>query len=219
MPSKQLLKDIIYKRIYDMITLGELSMGEKISEACLMEKLKATRAPIRDAMKRLAAEKLILTKPKSGSFVFNVTLDELEQLLAFRLLLEQEALKIIISKKTSILVPQLNFLLDQMQRNVANDNPLEYLQLDNQFHSTIINMCENDYYIEAYQLISARMAAIRTTMGNNPEHIQRSLDQHIRIIQAIEEKDKDKIQQEILDHISPNHRSYWCLDNIKKRGM
>ena len=78
-----LQKDIIYTRIKEMIVNGTFAMGEKISERTLEQSLKANKAPIRDALKRLQAEGLVVRKPKSGTYVFSLSQKELLNLLNF----------------------------------------------------------------------------------------------------------------------------------------
>ena len=78
-----LQKDIIYTRIKEMIVNGTFAMGEKISERTLEQSLKGNKAPIRDALKRLQAEGLVVRKPKSGTYVFSLSQKELLNLLNF----------------------------------------------------------------------------------------------------------------------------------------
>ena len=92
--KQELLKDVIYRRIREMIIVGSLPMGMKLSETVLANKLNATKAPIRDALKRLQSEGLVQIKPKSGTFVFHVTTDEFNELLEFRYFIESEGLKL-----------------------------------------------------------------------------------------------------------------------------
>ncbi|PJG86313.1 GntR family transcriptional regulator [Conservatibacter flavescens] len=212
-----LLKDIIYHRIHHMIITGVLPMGSKISESFLMEKLNATKSPIRDAIKKLEAEKLLIRKPKSGTFVFTINQKELEELLDFRYCLESNALKLVHKNhNTKVLVQQLRLIFDKMIVCYENAQINEYINLDYQFHNTIITHSNNSYYIESYNLINARMAAILTYLKNDVSHIQRGYKQHENMIVYLENNDIDRANQELLHHISPEHGAYWRLENIKK---
>ena len=214
--TTNLLKDIIYLRIHNMIISGILPMGQKISESVLMEKLNATKAPVRDAIKRLEAEKLVVIKPKSGTFVFNVTHQELEELLEFRFCLESNAIRLASEANCKCLIQELRLILDKMFISYEREQIDEYLKLDYDFHNVIIANSRNPYYIDAYSLVAARMAAIRVHLGANQEHTERSLKQHENIIKALENNDVESAINELLQHISPKHGAYWNITNIKQ---
>jgi len=212
--STNLLKDIIYLRIHNMIISGNLPMGQKISESMLIERLNATKAPVRDAIKRLETENLVVIKPKSGTFIFSVTDKELEELLEFRFCLESSAMRLAYTKNSKFLVQQLRLILDKMQVSYELNEMNEYLKLDYEFHNTIIASSYNSYYIDAYSLVAARMAAVRVHLGSNQEHTTRSFEQHKNIINALEKDNLDVAINELLKHISPKHGAYWSITNI-----
>ncbi|SEQ09425.1 GntR family transcriptional regulator [Basfia succiniciproducens] len=214
--STNLLKDIIYLRIHNMIISGILPMGQKISESVLIDRLNATKAPVRDAIKRLEAERLVVIKPKSGTFVFNVTDQELEELLEFRYCLESNAMRLACIPNCKCLVQELRLILDKMLVSYERGQIDEYLKLDYDFHNVIIANSHNPYYIDAYSLVAARMAAIRVHLGSNQEHTERSLRQHENIIKALELNKVDLAVNELLQHISPKHGAYWSITNIKQ---
>ena len=89
--GKVLLKDLIYTKIKQMIIDGSFAMGEKISERSLEQSLDANKAPIRDALKRLQAEGLVVRKAKSGTYVFSLSAQELLDLLHFRFVIESQS--------------------------------------------------------------------------------------------------------------------------------
>ncbi|WP_375749255.1 GntR family transcriptional regulator [Vibrio sp. HN007] len=212
--KQDLLKDVIYRRIREMIIVGTLPMGMKISETVLANKLNATKAPIRDALKRLQSEGLVQIKPKSGTFVFHVTADEFTELLEFRYFIESEGLKLAWKNNPKQLIQELCFILDKMEVCLSNASTLEYLKLDNQFHQTFISLCDNRYFLESYALISARMATARNHLGGNEEHLQRSFEQHNSIVRALQNDSINDAMYQLICHILPEHGAYWSTANL-----
>ena len=86
-----LQKDIVYEQIKEKIIQGSFAMGEKISERMLEQLITANKAPIRDALKRLQAEGLVVRKAKSGTYVFSLNSKELLDLLNFRFVIESQS--------------------------------------------------------------------------------------------------------------------------------
>ncbi|WP_194436635.1 GntR family transcriptional regulator [Vibrio fluminensis] len=212
--KQDLLTDVVYRRIREMIIVGTLPMGSKISESVLATKLSATKAPIRAALKKLQSEGLVNIIPKSGTFVFHVTPDEFNELLEFRYVVESEALSLAFEKNLKHLVQELSFIIDKMEWAITNNSKLEYLQLDNEFHQVIISFCMNRYFKESYDMICARMATTRNYLGSNEEHMERSLMQHKEIVNSLTSGDIDSSRKLLAEHILPQHGAYWKASNF-----
>ncbi|MDB1125345.1 GntR family transcriptional regulator [Vibrio algarum] len=212
--KQDLLKDVIYRRIREMIIVGTLPMGMKISETVLANKLNATKSPIRDALKKLQSEGLVQIRPKSGTFVFSVSASDFNELLEFRYFIESEGLKLAWEKNPKQLIQELCFILDKMEVCLHNSSTLEYLNLDNQFHQTMISLCGNRYFQESYSLISARMATARNHLGGNDEHLQRSYEQHVSIVRSLQDAKISDARYQLTCHILPEHGAYWSSTNL-----
>lgn len=212
--KQDLLKDVVYRRVRDMIVMGTLPMGSKLSETVLSKKLNATKAPIRDALKRLQSEGLVQIKPKSGTFVFSFCDSEFNDLLEFRYFIEAQGLQLAWKNNPRQLVQELCFILDKMTFCINTDSTVEYLSLDNQFHQTLISLCDNRYFKESYSLISPRMATARNHLGTNEEHMLRSFEQHSAIVNALTTNNIEDAQQELTRHILPKHGAYWGDENL-----
>lgn len=209
--AQDLLKDVVYKRIKDMIINGSLPMGGKLSESALATRLAASKAPVRDALRRLQSEGLVQIKPKSGTFVFSLNDVEFKDLLEFRFYVEAKAMSLSLKKNPKQLVQEISAILDNMDYCISNGSTVEYIRLDNLFHEALFNWCQNPYLTQAYILISSRMATIRHYMGSNDEHMNRSYQQHVTIVKALRENDYDTALEALQGHILPEYGAYWGL--------
>ena len=212
--ATKLLKDIVYNRIRDMIIIGLLPMGAKLSEAVLADKLNATLAPVRDAIRRLQSEGLVTTRPKCGTFVFTLDRAELNSFLEFRYNVEADALRLSFERNYPVFLQELCSKLDRMKHCIDTGNNTEYLQLDSQFHQLFFDYCDNVYHQQAYNLISSRMAAIGTHLGCDREHMLRSYSQHAGITSAVQERSLNTAVENLLFHICPEHGAYWQVTNL-----
>ncbi len=213
--GQELLKDVIYRRIKEMIIVGTLPMGAKLSESVLMNKLEASKAPIRDALKRLQAEGLVQRRAKSGTFVLSFTQSEFNELLEFRYFIEGEGMKLASKHNLKQLIQELSFILDKMEVCIKRNSILEYLQLDNQFHQCLISACGNRYFQESYELISSRMATARNHLGGNEQHLNRSFEQHVKIIKNLRQENIEGAQYQLMCHILPEYGAYWGTGGFK----
>jgi len=209
--TQDLLKDVVYKRIKDMIINGSLPMGSKLSESALAERLAVSKAPVRDALQRLQNEGLVRKKPKSGTFVFSLSDIELNDMLEFRFYIEAKAMSLSLKKNPKLLVQEISSIIDNMNYCVENGSKVEYFRLDNMFHEALFNWCQNAYLTQANSLISSRMATLRHHMENNVEHMGLSIKQHVAIASALRENDYEAALETLKIHILPEHGSYWSL--------
>src|SRR3954470_21466444 len=85
--------DLVHRRLKEQIELGELAPGAPLSELSLVERTGASRTPVREALRRLAAEGLVDLAPRQGARVSRVSLQSVRDLFEFRQLLEPVAVR------------------------------------------------------------------------------------------------------------------------------
>ena len=207
--DNNLQKDIIYQRIKEMIENGTFAMGAKISERTLELNLGANKAPIRDALKRLQAEGLVVRKAKSGTYVFSLTHKELLNLLNFRFVIESQGVILSFSINQNKLIEQIEKIILQMRLALALNQGDEYLKQDSLFHETLVSLCDNSYFITSFNRISAIMNTARNFLGNNLEHMQKSIIEHQEIAKKKKKKDIGRVVELLREHILPEFGAYW----------
>ncbi|MGN0894030.1 MAG: GntR family transcriptional regulator [Succinivibrio sp.] len=212
--TQDLKKDITYERIKKLIINGTYPMGKKISERTIEQELKANKAPIRDALKRLQAEGMVVRKAKSGTYVFSLSKKELLDLLKFRFVIESQSVIISFENNQETLVQEINRILMRMKLALALNHAQEYLAQDAAFHETLVNLCNNSYFITSFERISAIMDTARNSLGNNLEHMQKSIVDHQNIAKAIDEKNISKVVELLREHILPDFGAYWKNFNL-----
>ena len=136
MMEQDLQKDITYERIKKLIINGTFPMGKKISERKLEQSLKANKAPIRDALKRLQAEGMVVRKAKSGTYVFSLTKKELLDLLKFRFVIESQSVLLSFEENADKLISETEKILLKMRLALTLNQGEEYLAQDAIFHET-----------------------------------------------------------------------------------
>ena len=207
--EQDLQKDIIYNRIKQMIISGKFAMGTKISERILENTLKANKAPIRDALKRLQAEGMVVRKAKSGTYVFSLSNKELLDLLNFRFVIESQSVILSFTQNQEKLIDEIEKIILKMRLALTLNQGEEYLAQDSVFHETLVRLCDNSYFITSFERISAIMDTARNFLGNNLEHMQKSILEHQNIADAIAAKNIGRVVELLREHILPEFGAYW----------
>ena len=213
----KLLVDIALDSVRRAIVDGDLDLGDPISEARLAAELGISTTPVREALALLRREGLVDVVPQRGTFVFTLQPGELNRICELRLALETAALRLGVERRPDDLVGQLGDVVDRMVQARERADTIRYLQLDTEFHDQLLAHCDNPYMIDAYSLISAKVAALRNRLGADGHHLDKSFHEHVAIVRAVGAGDLDAALDILGRHIARKDGSYW--DHIDEACM
>ena len=194
-------KESAYQKIKGMIVHGDLQMGQNVSDRLLSTKLKLGLTPIRDALNLLKSEDLVISYPKKGTFVFELSSKLFFDIFESRRIFETYGLKTSNKLNHNLLVIREEEILDKMSVSIKEKDFLSYARLDSEFHESFILGTENDVLIKLYRNLEPKIATIRNTINLNLSdfNTNESFNMHKKIIKSVKNKNIDK-SIEILDH-------------------
>lgn len=211
------------ERALDMIrqeiVVGRYEFGAALSEIALADDLGISRTPVREALARLQQEGLVIVRPQRGTFVFQLTEDEFVDICDCRTVLETAAFRFGVARSRAALADSLAGICDEMAIAREAGNTPAYLHLDSAFHEVLFKHCDNRYLGESYRLISGRMSALRTRLGTDPNHMNKSYREHQEIAQAARNGDINEGVSLLEGHIGRKEGSYWKLRQETKPGV
>ncbi len=175
--------DRAYYAIRELIVTLELPPGSVVREPELTERLGIGRTPVREALQRLAQERLIDVFPRKGMFVTTVDVRDLARLCEVRAVLEPEAARLAAERATQADLGELRVLLDELDaRRTRDDRAL--IDLDERIHRAIYHASHNPYLIEtleeyyAHALRIWMVALERTDLGS-------AVGEHREVLEAV----------------------------------
>ncbi len=191
----------IYRIIKKEIISGELPSDTPLREMEISQRFNVSRTPVREALRRLASEKMIRTIPNVGSFVGAFTWEEVQEVFAIRQVLEVYAgglAAIYIDKKG---LEELEILYDKMSAFYEANDPEGYANLDENFHEFINKTSNNHLLLDTIRMFDdrAKLARLRQTSYAKGD-MKLSLDQHRLIIDAMKSHDAKEAGDLILLH-------------------
>jgi len=124
-------------RIREAILRGTYRQGERLSDLHIAEELETSRGPIREALKLLQAQGLVIQKPNRGTFVTRVSADDIRDTCELRVALESYAVRALARQPREADLLALRRLLDKMDRAAAHGDKLRVSQLDRDFHDLL----------------------------------------------------------------------------------
>jgi len=187
------VKRAILERAYDGGTL--LTEGE------VAEAVGVSRTPVREALLRLEAEGLLRLYPKKGALVLPVSAKDIDDVLEVRELVETHAAAKAWERR-SVLVPELEALLDTMRRHLVAGEPRALMEADREFHAAIVGATGNPILTRLYASLRDRQLCMGVAvMRVSPERMGRGVDEHAAILDALRAGDKSRFRGLLRAHV------------------
>ncbi|MFI7102172.1 GntR family transcriptional regulator [Streptomyces sp. NPDC050161] len=140
---RRLLRDRAYDALLEAIVSGELSPGQKLSDAQLAEQLGLSRAPVRQALARLADERLVVSKPQSYTRVAPVVEQEIRDALAVVRALHALAVREAVPRLTETHLTRMRDANDAFVRALDAEDASAAIAADDALHAVPIEVCGN----------------------------------------------------------------------------
>ena len=187
-----------YALILEAIDMGEYRPGDKLVESDLAERLGVSRTPVREALKRLETQSL-LTRSGRSLIVSSLDHNQLSELYAVRTELEGLAARLAAVHAADEEVRVLRDMVES-DRKLIGDAPA-LARANRRFHKQIHLSSHNRFLVQQLDLVHRSMALMAVTTLAAAGRDKVAVDEHDRIIQAIEARDPDRAADALRDHI------------------
>jgi DNA-binding GntR family transcriptional regulator len=189
-----------YQRIREQITTLELAPGSVINDQQLARTLDMALAPVREALKLLAHENLVVITPRHGLYVADVNVPDLEQLSEMRLALEGLSARLAAQRATDDDNAVLEALRQEQASTPAEDSR-RLFDVDHKFHQAIAQAAQNKYLaasLESLFGLSQRLWYLALpSLGFLPS----SVEKHLELVEAIKTRDGDQAERIMREHV------------------
>jgi DNA-binding GntR family transcriptional regulator len=205
--------DLVHRRLKEEIEVGELAPGTPLSELWLVERTGASRTPVREALRRLAAEGLVDLVPRQGARVSRVSLRSVRDLFDFRSLLEPAAMRQ--ATEAAAADPTLHrafaalrteFLRIQ-RRTPSQERSRAFYDVADRFDWAVIGATRNEHLRRTIAELRPHTARLRNLSHGDPQRIEVSLVEHLRMCDALLAGDADDAAAAIADHLGQSLRT------------
>ena len=196
------LRDVVFNTLRQAILRGELKPGERLMEVQLANKLGVSRTPIREAIRKLELEGLVLMIPRKGAEVADITEKSLMDVLEVRKALEELAVQLCCDKITGKEIEELHRAADDFRRILkTSDDVTEIAEADGRFHDIIYLATGNQKLIQIMNNLREQMYRYRVECIKRKESHPILIAEHEEIIRRIENKEKKEAADIVCRHI------------------
>ncbi|QFK70259.1 GntR family transcriptional regulator [Pradoshia sp. D12] len=201
-------KHYSYRIIKNGIMSLELKPGQAISEIELANELRISRTPIREVIGKLKEEHLVEVWPQVGSYISKIDYKLVKEAAFMRSVLEKEVLKLACESISDETLLELKKVIS-LQENFIGKKGMErtFHELDQEFHSLFYKDQEKDHIWDAINRLSTHYNRIRLLSEIEYDYTD-IIKQHKNIIDIIENKKVDQIDEAVSHHILGPEK-YW----------
>lgn len=204
------LREHVHRAIRQAILSGTYEAGARLNERSLAEQLGVSTTPVKEALRQLDAEGLVLTKPRSGVIVrFDYAWAE-EMILA-RAAIESTIARLAAQRVTEADKPGLHGIVENMRKATGDGSPEDLIKLNEVFHGHIRSVARANYLRVLNDRQDVYDTSARRVIHMDPRERQRAFEEHSAICKAVIAGNADAAEAAMKAHVMRAGESYLNL--------
>jgi DNA-binding GntR family transcriptional regulator len=196
------LAEQAYRHLRDRLIMLDIRPGEAINDGKLAAELGVGRTPVREALKRLESDHLVVSYPRRGTFATVVDITELADVSELREALEPLAARRAAQLATPALRSEIRDTAAAIAQMGAEDDPYDLMRYDIKVHRLIYRAAANPHLEDVlvrYDNLATRIwCMVLEKVPSVAEHIS----QHVELLEAVANGDPDRAGELALEHVT-----------------
>lgn len=193
-----------YRRLLEEIRQGDLAPGQRLREIEIAERLGISRTPVREAIRQLESDGLVVHLPRQGATVRTLDYAEIMELYEMRTVLEGTAARLAARSASNVELAELRALNEDLGEAGHGRAAFE---LNRQFHLTLLDAAKNRFLLKAVSALQRTMLILGPTTLIEPQRAGEAVAEHRRVLDALDSRDGNRAEAEMRAHIEAAHRA------------
>lgn len=213
----QTLSDQIAQTLRRQILSGKLAPGDSIKERDNAAEMGVSRTPMREAIRILAKEGLVILRPSRSPIVANPSLQEITDSIEVLACLELKSAQLACERATDEELRQIQAIQQHMEAVYDTIDPIDVFEIDMGFHLAIARASHNPSMAETHQAYLSRLWRARYLSAIRKRSRERVLSQHRAIVEGLLARDPEQVTRELgshLEHLAINVRHRFEEDGL-----
>jgi len=212
--EKLSLKEKAYQILRNDILSGKIPGGTHITESIIAKRLDVSRTPVREALQRLTQERLVVSLPRAGYIIEDMSDEDIQDLFSARFEIEEFVIKRAVQYITA---DELALMAENIEKTKASIKSAELQRmtdLDLEFHSMIYKASRSKTFYRICKHLGDLTMKYRHGLNLVKDLWEEAVENHTSIYQALLMADQDKAVRAIARH--GEQAKYQLLDIMKK---
>lgn len=196
------LRDVVFNTLRRAIITGEFAPGERLMEISLANRLGVSRTPVREAIRKLELEGLVIMIPRKGAQVAKITEKSLRDVIEIRCVLEEFAASLACERITEEGKEKLKQAHREFVEAVRTNDIITIVEKDENFHDAIFQATCNDKLITIINNLREQFYRYRMEYVKDIEQHSVLVTEHERLLHAIFNQDSETAKQIMRTHLT-----------------
>jgi DNA-binding GntR family transcriptional regulator len=188
------LSGLVLRAMREAIIDGRMAPGDNVNEVELAKQFGVSRAPIREAIRQLESEGLVVRVAYRGTAVSPLTAKSITELQGFRRLIETHAAAAVLEKGSQDDIDAIAGVVTEMERAASTGDMIGVNAADVRFHTLIVEAADNELLLEVWKTYVQRIRralALRNRLNSNLDNI---VGMHRDLLDAFRARDLDRVK-------------------------
>lgn len=195
------LREVVFNTLRTAIIHGEFEPGERLMEMHLAKRLGVSRTPVREAMRMLELEGLVVMIPKKGAEVARITEKDLKDALEIRMALEELAAELACRRIDDAGRRALKDASDTFRKAVESQDLSAIVEADVAFHNVVYESTHNSRLLNISQTLREQVYRYRVEYVKDLNHHSKLVAEHEALTEAILQGNEEKAKEVTRKHI------------------
>lgn len=199
--SHRPLREIVYEELKMQILTGKITPGTRMMEVELAESMGVSRTPIREAIKKLEQEGLVIIEPRKGAYASQISVKDMVDILEVRQDMEGLAAYMAAYRMTPKQMKELEAISSGYNKAVEEGNMADMIKFDTDFHNLIVESCNNNILTMMINQLQELLLRFRYVYYDNIKRAEKMPSEHTMIMEAIKDGRSDAARASAEMHI------------------
>ena len=195
------LSDRVSQLIENSILDGSIRPGERIIESDIAERLGISKAPVREALKRLEGHDIVQHLPRRGYFATTIDLKRINDFFDIAFIIEPIVARNALNKRDVGIEKKIDNLLERMKKVLRNRDHEKYMALNAQFHSLFRELNDNEWIIKISHMLSKQARILTALSLSLTQRHSASIREHAAIADAYKKGDSRALNLAVRKHL------------------
>ena len=191
----------VAERLRERIFAHELTPGTWVDEQALAEQYGISRTPLREALKVLASEGLVILKPRRGCYVTEISERDLDEVFSIMALLEGECVRIMVERASDAQLDELKAIHAELERAAAAWDIKGFFEANQAFHRSIQEFADNRWLLQVIEDLRKVIKLSRHHSLYSEGRLEQALAEHRALLDALIARDASAAEALMRAHI------------------
>jgi DNA-binding GntR family transcriptional regulator len=195
------LRELVFESLREAIISGQMKPGERMMEIQLAEEMGVSRTPVREAIRKLELEGLVVMIPRKGAYVAGLSLKDVADVFEIRRALEGLASELAADRITETELENLERYLVKIAEEIEAGDLNKVVDTDTDFHTLLYQASRNQRLSQIISNLREQIQRFRATSLAIPGRMREALEEHRQIVEAISSRDGETARRLAQEHI------------------